>query len=84
MGDLSEYWELGRISQLKRHQNRREENVKFLEENNIGWHWVDKTCDHILINGMVDYYLGKTYYFNRKTKKRGYRMLNKLFKGEKV
>lgn len=60
-------------------KNRRyEKNLKWLEESDIEWKWVDTVCDHVLLEGKIDYYLGKTYWFNRRTKEKGYDMLKAL------
>lgn len=83
MGDVGEeYLQRNEVVRQNK-ETRRQENLEYLDCHNIAWDWVDRASDHILINGEIDYYLGKTYWFNRKTKKHGYAMLSKLF-GEGV
>lgn len=83
MGDVGDAFRANRefVKELKR--QRAVENASYLEEHGTEWEWVDKGCDHILIDGHLDYYLGKTYYFDRDTKKSGYAMLRKLLKARK-
>lgn len=80
MSDLREEFAAMKEHSQQRKETRREENLQYLQDNNIAWKWVDRWSDHILINGEIDYYLGKTYFFNRKTKKKGYLMLRNLLR----
>lgn len=81
MSDVKEDALALRAYRKEQREKRRDKNIDYLAESGIEWDWVDKACDHILINGHIDYYLAKTYWYNRRTKKSGYTMLYKLLKG---
>lgn len=82
MGDIGDAFRANREFVKERKRQRSAENMALLEDSGIEWKWVDKGCDHVLIDGHIDYYLGKTYYFDRRTKKSGYAMLRKLIGGD--
>ena len=67
---------VGTVKQRK--DKRRILNLHFLELNHMKWEWVDQSCDHILINGHIDYYLGSTRWHDRTTTNTGYKMLYSL------
>lgn len=78
MGDIGDIYRASNEFVKESKKQRVAENFSLLQEVGTEWEWVDVACDHILIDGHIDYYLGKTYYFDRTTKKRGYAMLRKL------
>ena len=68
-----------RIGTVKeRKERRRKTNTDYLMSHDIDWEWVDKKADHILIEGVIDYYLGSTRWSNRKTGDFGYQMVRSL------
>lgn len=82
MGDVGDEFRERELFFRARKNTRASENMAYLGEHGVAWEWVDEGCDHILIDGRTDYYLGKTYWFDRKTRKRGYAMLHRLLGGE--
>mgnify|MGYP003603016810 CR=1 FL=1 len=85
MGQDSDISQVGRFMKEKRVNNaamRRKFNFAFLEAKGIPWVWVDKECDHILMLGVIDYYPGSTFWYDRTTKQKGWNMLYKLLKME--
>lgn len=81
MGDIGDAFRETEEFVRERRRERAAENLFLLGKCGTEWEFVDKGCDHILIEGHLDYYLGKTYYFDRRTKKSGYAMLRKLIGG---
>lgn len=81
MGDIGDAFRETEEFVRERRRERAAEILFLLGKWGTEWEFVDKGCDHILIEGHLDYYLGKTYYFDRRTKKSGYAMLRKLIGG---
>jgi hypothetical protein len=61
---------------------RRELNLRYLTSHDVTWEWISEECDHVLILGHIDYFLGKTRWHDRNTKECGYMMIRGLLKGK--